>query len=94
MLETGATGYVAGVLISELLDQGLQVHCTVRDPTQRDRLQYLDVANKSNGGSIAFFGADLLTPVAFDKTTKGCGIICHTALPFALSPKDPQTDLT
>jgi NAD(P)-dependent dehydrogenase (short-subunit alcohol dehydrogenase family) len=38
---TGATGYVAGVLIRELLQQGFTVHATVRDASQRDALQHL-----------------------------------------------------
>jgi nucleoside-diphosphate-sugar epimerase len=95
VLVTGATGYVAGVLIAQLLDAGLTVHATVRDPSKTDRHQYLqDLAdtNKS-GGSIKFFAADLLDQGSFDAAAAGCAVIFHTASPFALTAKDPQRDL-
>ena len=41
VLVTGATGYVAGVLMAQLLDAGVTVHATVRDPSQTERLRYL-----------------------------------------------------
>lgn len=95
VLVTGATGYVAGVLIDALLDKGLTVHATVRDPTQTDRLQYLQDAadKKSRGGSIKFFAADLMNAGSFDEAAQGCSIIFHTASPFALSVEDPDRDL-
>ena len=55
VLVTGATGYVAGILVQQLLEKGLTVHATVRDPSTTERIQYLqDVANKTTG-SIKFF---------------------------------------
>ncbi|CAB9531348.1 Anthocyanidin reductase ((2S)-flavan-3-ol-forming) [Seminavis robusta] len=93
VLVTGGTGYVAGVLISQLLDKGLTVHTTVRDPSKKDRIQYLqDVADKSSG-SIKFFKADLLTPGAFEEAMQGCYAVFHTASPFTSEIKDPTKDL-
>lgn len=94
VLVTGATGYVAGVLVSQLLDAGLTVHATVRDPSKKDRLKYLqDLADASEKGSIKFFAADLLEEGSFDEACQGCSVIFHTASPFALTAKDPQRDL-
>ena len=93
VLVTGATGYVAGVLISQLLDAGVTVHATVRDPSKKDRIQYLqDVADKSRG-SIKFFAADLLKKGSFDEAAAGCSIIFHTASPFVMNVEDPDKDL-
>jgi nucleoside-diphosphate-sugar epimerase len=92
---TGATGYVAGVLIKELLGEGLTVHATVRDASKKDRFQYLqDVADKSPG-SIKFFSADLLKQGSFKESMQGCSVVFHTASPFIVSGNDfdPQTDL-
>jgi nucleoside-diphosphate-sugar epimerase len=95
VLVTGATGYVAGVLIKELLDEGLTVHATVRDASKKDRFQYLqDVADKSPG-TIKFFSADLLKQGSFKEAMQGCSVVFHTASPFILSGKDidPQKDI-
>jgi nucleoside-diphosphate-sugar epimerase len=95
VLVTGATGYVAGVLIKELLDEGLTVHATVRDASKKDRFQYVqDVADKSPG-TIKFFSADLLKQGSFKEAMQGCSVVFHTASPFLVTGKDidPQTDL-
>jgi nucleoside-diphosphate-sugar epimerase len=95
VLVTGATGYVAGVLVKELLDEGLTVHATVRDASKKDRFQYLqDVADKSPG-TIKFFSADLLKQGSFKESMQGCSVVFHTASPFILSGKDvdPQKDI-
>jgi nucleoside-diphosphate-sugar epimerase len=94
VLVTGATGYVAGVLIKELLDEGLTVHATVRDASKKHRFQYLqDVADKSPG-TIKFFSADLLKQGSFKEAMQGCSVVFHTASPFFFGGKvDPLTDL-
>ena len=93
VLVTGATGYVAGVLIAHLLDKGLTVHGTVRDPTKTDRLEHLNKAAAKTKGTIKFFKADLLTEGSYDEAAKGCSIIFHTASPFAINVEDPDKDL-
>jgi dihydroflavonol-4-reductase len=90
---TGATGYIAGVLIKQLLELGVTVHATVRDPSDTSRLKYLiDLAEKSPA-SLKFFKGDLLDEGSFAEGMKGCTIVFHTASPFSLSAKDPQKDL-
>jgi len=96
VLVTGATGYVAGVLIQQLLEAGVTVHAAVRDPTQTERLQYLvNLAdNKTNkNGSIRFFAGDLLKEGSYADAMKGCRVVFHTASPFVMGAQDPQTDL-
>lgn len=95
VLVTGATGYIAGVLIRDLLQKGVTVHGTVRDPSQTDRLQYLkDLADESTStGSLKFFQGDLTDPGSFAEGMKGCSIVFHTASPFAMKVDDPQKDL-
>eukprot|EP00525_Craspedostauros_australis_P006999 CAMPEP_0198112690 /NCGR_PEP_ID=MMETSP1442-20131203/4502_1 /TAXON_ID= /ORGANISM="Craspedostauros australis, Strain CCMP3328" /LENGTH=194 /DNA_ID=CAMNT_0043769551 /DNA_START=36 /DNA_END=616 /DNA_ORIENTATION=- len=93
VLVTGATGYIAGVLIKQLLDAGVTVHGTVRDPSNTERLQYLvDVADKSSG-SLKFFRGDLLEDGSFEESMKECSIVFHTASPFVLKVKNPQKEL-
>ena len=93
VLVTGATGFVAGVLIRELLEKGLTVHGTVRDPSKIDRIEYLQKIADALPGKIKFFKGDLLTPGSFDEAIVGCQVVFHTASPFVSAVKDPQIDL-
>jgi nucleoside-diphosphate-sugar epimerase len=95
VLVTGATGYIAGVLIKELLEEGLTVHATVRDASKRDRFQYLQELADKSLGRIKFFSADLLKQGSFKESMQGCSVVFHTASPFVVTGKDidPQIDL-
>ena len=94
VLVTGATGYVAGVTIKQLLEHGVTVHATVRDPTNTQRLQYLQqLADKSPGGKIKFFAGDLLKMGSFKDAMEGCEIVFHMASPFTVEVHDPQKEL-
>ena len=47
---TGATGYVAGWIVKNLLDEGLTVHAPVRNPDNAEKLKYLNnIAEKAPG---------------------------------------------
>lgn len=92
-LVTGATGYVAGVIIQQLLEKGVTVHATVRDPSKTSRLEYLIEAANKSPGSIKFFKGDLLDTGSFEEAMKGCSTVFHTASPFTLSVSDPRKDL-
>jgi nucleoside-diphosphate-sugar epimerase len=88
---TGATGYVASVIIQTLLQQGYTVHGTVRslqDPSKHSHLRTLDGADDR----LRLFEADLLTG-GFDLAFQGCVGVFHTASPFLYNVKDPEKDL-
>ncbi|MCX6267645.1 MAG: aldehyde reductase [Bacteroidetes bacterium] len=93
VMVTGATGYVAGWLIKKLLEEGITVHATVRNPENKESLKYLDALAVKAKGNIRYFKADLLTEGAFDEPAKGCELVFHTASPFTSKIKDPQKDL-
>ncbi len=93
VLVTGATGYVAGWLIKRLLEEGLTVHATVRDPQKKDKIAHLDSIAAQTEGKILYFKADLLTAGSFDEAMQGCELVFHTASPFVLDVKDAQRDL-
>lgn len=93
VLVTGATGYVAGHVVKRLLDEGLTVHATVRDPGQEDRLAYLRELADASPGTLVFFGADLLDEGSFDEAMAGCQVVFHIASPYVISVEDPQKEL-
>jgi dihydroflavonol-4-reductase len=90
---TGATGYVAGVLIKKLLEAGIDVHAAVRNPDRKDKLKHLDELAANATGNISYFKADLLVEGAYEEAMQGCEVVFHTASPFILKYDDPQKDL-
>ncbi|MFA9391405.1 MAG: NAD-dependent epimerase/dehydratase family protein [Prolixibacteraceae bacterium] len=90
---TGATGYVAGWIVKELLDHGLTVHAPIRNPNDKEKLKYLNQLAENTHGTIKFFEADLLKPGSYNEAMKDCELVFHTASPFINKVKDPQRDL-
>ena len=93
VLVTGATGYVAGWIVKKLLDEGLTVHATVRDPHNADKLKYLHAIAEKTAGTLKFFKAYLLELGSFDEAIKDCELVFHTASPFISKVENAQRDL-
>ena len=71
VLVTGGTGYLAGVLIKELLHRGLTVHTTVRDISNKSKYQYLqDLA-----ATVAAINTKTAAAGGGDGSNKGNGTI-------------------
>jgi dihydroflavonol-4-reductase len=89
---TGAAGYIASHLISQLLQEGYRVHGTVRSLKKEESYAHL---KKLPGAAerLVLFEADLLAPGAFDASFAGAEYVFHTASPFAMNVKDAQKDL-
>lgn len=92
VMVTGATGYVAGWVIKRLLDSGLTVHATVRNPDDEGKLRYLRDL-EPQPGRLRFFRADLTDKGSFAAAMAGCQVVFHVASPYALAVKDPQKEL-
>lgn len=93
VMVSGATGYVAGVLVRKLLEEGLTVHAPVRDPDNPEKLKYLNEVAANAPGTIKYFKANLLEPGSYDDAMAGCELVFHTASPFINTVKDPQKEL-
>lgn len=89
VMVTGATGYVAGELIKQLLEAGVSVHAAVRNPDNEAKVAHL----KAMGGDLKLFQADLLDTGSYAQAMAGCSIVFHTASPFTTNIKDPQRDM-
>lgn len=90
---TGATGYVAGWLVKQLLEAGLTVHAAVRNPSKTEKIAHLERIAASSKGSIRYFKADLLDEGSYAEAMEGCELVYHTASPFTSNFDDPQKDL-
>ena len=84
VLVTGATGYVAGWLVSRLLDEGFTVHAAVRDPSNTEKTGPLQKLADAKPGTIRFFKADLLELGSYAEAMEGCALVFHTASPFTV----------
>lgn len=93
VLVTGATGYVAGWLVKELLDAGITVHAAVRDPDRKNKVAHLQEIAAGSPGTLRVFRADLLEEGSYAEAMAGCAIVFHTASPFTTSVKNPQREL-
>lgn len=93
VLVTGATGYVAGWIVRDLLAAGAVVHAPVRDPDDPDKVRHLVDLARDLPGDIRFFKADLLEDGSYAQAMQGCAIVFHTASPFTVNVKDPQAQL-
>ncbi|EDY86948.1 dihydrokaempferol 4-reductase [gamma proteobacterium HTCC5015] len=94
VLVTGANGYIASWLVKKLLEEGLTVHGTVRDPNNTGKVGHLHKIADKSSGTLKLFAADLLKEGAFDEAIQGCELVFHTASPFVVRGiKDPMAEL-
>lgn len=93
VLVTGATGYVAGWLVKRLLEEGFTVHAAVRNPSNTEKLKYLNALADQSPGQLQYFQSDLLTLGSYAEAMQGCTVVFHTASPFTIAVDNPQKDL-
>ncbi len=93
IIVTGATGFVAGHIVKQLLEAGATVRAPVRDPANESKLKYLNAIAENASGQIEYFKADLLDEGSYHDAMVDCSIVFHTASPFVTAVKDPQTQL-
>ncbi|MEV0043681.1 NAD-dependent epimerase/dehydratase family protein [Nocardia rhamnosiphila] len=93
VLVTGATGFVAGHVIAELLDHGYAVRGTVRDLAGAGRRAHLvDYAARVDG-DLEFAAADLDRDAGWAEAVAGCAQVLHVASPFPATPPDDASEL-
>ena len=87
-LVTGGSGYIAGFLIRQLIDNGWTVHTTVRSLKREPEVRaWLGVDNER----LSFFAADLEHDAGWAEAIVGCSHVAHVASPFPLDvPKHPD----
>lgn len=93
VLVTGATGYVAGWLVKQLLEEGMSVHAAVRNPENKSKLSHLSELAEISKGTIRYFESDLLKEGSYAEAMDGCELVFHTASPFTTNVKKPQKEL-
>ena len=93
VLVTGATGFLAGWVVKQLVDAGATVHATVRSPEDNAKCGHLKTLSNTGKGKIILFKADLLEDGSYAEAMKGCRVVIHTASPFITNYNDARKDL-
>ncbi|KAK7319562.1 hypothetical protein RJT34_04284 [Clitoria ternatea] len=87
----GGSGYMASLLIEQLLQKGYAVNTTVRDSGNPQKISHL-VALQSLG-ELKIFGADLTVEGDFDVPISGCELVFQFATPVNFASEDPENDM-
>ncbi|MBF6286303.1 SDR family oxidoreductase [Nocardia cyriacigeorgica] len=93
VLVTGATGFIAGHVIAELLDHGYAVRGTVRSLADTGKRQHLVELAERAGGEIDFVAADLDSDTGWPAAVAGCDYVLHVASPFPSAPPDDEQEM-
>ncbi|KAK9842550.1 hypothetical protein WJX81_005642 [Elliptochloris bilobata] len=90
---TGASGFVAGELVKQLLAKGYTVRGTVRSLGSVYKVAHLIALGQALPGTLELHEADLLQEGSFDSVVQGARYVFHTASPFVIQVEDTQRDL-
>jgi dihydroflavonol-4-reductase len=81
-LVTGASGFIAGHCVRELLEHGYDVRGTVRSLKDPSRLRHLHDIAKRSGRTFDVVEADLARDDGWDRAVVACQVVLHVASPF------------
>ncbi|MCS7477135.1 SDR family oxidoreductase [Umezawaea endophytica] len=81
VLVTGASGFIAGYCVEELLRHGYAVRGTVRDVSRTEKVDHLTVLAAELGGRLDFVAASLDTDEGWAEAVAGCAYVLHVASP-------------
>lgn len=93
VLVTGGSGYIGSWLVKYLLEEDIIVRITVRDKSNKNKVDFLQRIAEKSKGKLEIWQADLLKDGSFNESMQGVDTVFHVASPFMLKVKSPQTDL-
>lgn len=93
ILITGGSGYIASWVVKKLLEQGYQVHATVRNKSKVKKVDHLLKMQEEFPRKLKLYEADLLKKGSFAKAMESCELVIHMASPFKINVKDAQKEL-
>jgi nucleoside-diphosphate-sugar epimerase len=94
VMVTGGSGYMASWIIKMLLEEGINVNATVRDPSNSKKVDHLKALAEVSDGQLKLFKSDLLDTGSFDEPMRDCELVIHTASPFFITGiNNPEEEL-
>jgi dihydroflavonol-4-reductase len=92
VLVTGATGFLAGHAVTELLGAGYAVRGSVRRLATAD-VTHLRAIEESAGGSLELTEASLDADDGWERAVKDCDYVWHMASPNPAAPPGDESEL-
>ena len=91
ILVTGASGFIAGHCILDLLAHGYQVRGTVRNLEKVPQLRVMFAKYTDKADEIEFAQTELQSADGWSEAAMGCDGLFHVASPVPMAkPKDPN----
>ena len=91
VLVTGGSGYIAGWIIVQLLEQGYRVRTTVRSLSREAAVRNAVAGQIDPEDRLCFSVADLLQDDGWSDAVSGCNYVMHVASPMGQG--EPKADL-
>lgn len=88
---TGGNGYIASMLIKQLLQKGYAVNTTVRNPDDLEKISHL--RELQSIGQLNIVKGDLDQEGSFDDAVAGCEYVFLLAAPVNLMSENPEKEL-
>ena len=94
VLVTGGSGFIAGHVILQLLEQGYLVRTTIRSLDKEAAVRStLSDAGMANGDSLSFVAADLMSDFGWRDAVAGVDFVLHVASPVQPGHVENEDDL-
>lgn len=91
VLVTGATGFVGGWCVAQLLERGYRVRAVVRDLAKADRVRAAVQPADEDADRLEFARADLLSDDGWDEAADGAQAVMHVAAQMGVTAgQDPS----
>ncbi|WP_129668118.1 SDR family oxidoreductase [Phytoactinopolyspora endophytica] len=93
VLVTGASGFIAGYCIRDLLERGYAVRGTVRDLSATAKVSHLQGLADRHGADLELVAAGLDSDAGWADAVAGCDHVMHVASPFPGGTPDNEDEL-
>ena len=94
VLVTGGSGFIAGHILLQLLEQGHHVRTTVRSKRREPEVRAALVdAGMVHGDALTFVEADLTSDAGWNAAVKGCDFVLHVASPVQTGKVRDENDV-